>query len=220
MEWPIPRNINEIESFMGLVGYYMRSIKKISKIGNPITPLKRKGKKIECIAKCTSSFEKLKQLFTNSPVLMVADRDMYFLVCTNAYKKGLCGVLMHEGQVVYYESMKLNEHEVNYVTHDLEIDSIIRALNMWRHYLLGKKFTLVIDHSGLKYLFKQTKLNTRKAICLTIHSELEFEIKYIKGKEKRVVYALSWRIQVNHLAATISYEIDLVERVNNVGQHD
>lgn len=52
-----------------------------------------------------------------------------------------------------HESRKLNEHEVNYVTHDLELVAIIHALKMWRHYLLGKKFTLMTDHSELKHLF-------------------------------------------------------------------
>jgi hypothetical protein len=42
-----------------------------------------------------------------------------FLVCTNVCKEGLKGVLMQEGHVICYESRKLNENEINYVTHDL-----------------------------------------------------------------------------------------------------
>jgi len=60
---------------------------------------------------------------------------------------------MQEGQVVCYESRKLNEHEKNYLTHDLELPTIIHALKMWRHYLLGRRFVLMSDHSGLRYLF-------------------------------------------------------------------
>ena len=52
-------------------------------------------------------------------------------------------------------SRKLKEHEYNYATHDLELDSILHALNMWRNYLMGKKIELMIDHHCLKYLFKQ-----------------------------------------------------------------
>jgi hypothetical protein len=54
-------------------------------------------------------------------MLKIVDPEADFLVCTDAYKKGLGGVLMKGGSVVYYESQKLNEHEVNYVTHDLEL---------------------------------------------------------------------------------------------------
>lgn len=83
--------------------------------------------------------------------------------------------------MVYYESKKLNEHEQNYVTRDLELTTIIHALNMWRHYLLGRRFVLMSDHSRLRYLFNQPNLNSRKARWLAMLSEFDFEIIYIKG---------------------------------------
>ena len=50
----------------------------------------------------------------------------------------------------------------NYVTHDLELVSIIHALKMWRHYLIGRKFLLMSDNISLKYLFDQHNLNARQ----------------------------------------------------------
>jgi hypothetical protein len=82
-------------------------------------------------------------------VLKIVDPEDDFLVCTDAYKEGLRGVLMQGGSVVCYESRKLNEHEINYVTHDLELATIVHALKMWRHYLLGRKFVLMTDQCGL-----------------------------------------------------------------------
>jgi hypothetical protein len=41
------------------------------------------------------------------------------MVCTNAFKEGLGGVLTENGHVICYEPIKLKEHEKNYVTHDL-----------------------------------------------------------------------------------------------------
>jgi len=58
-----------------------------------------------------TSFEKLKHLLTNAPVLKIADPDKVFLVCINACNRGIGGVLMKEGQVACYESRKLNENE-------------------------------------------------------------------------------------------------------------
>ena len=51
-------------------------------------------------------------------------------------------------------------------------------------------------------------------------SEFDFEIKYIKGKENKVVDVLSRRIQENNLAVVSCYIIDIVERVKSVGQQD
>jgi len=60
---------------------------------------------------------------------------------------------MQEGYVVCYESRNLNVHKRNYVTHDLDSEAIVHALNMWRHYLLGRRFILMCDHSGMSFLF-------------------------------------------------------------------
>jgi len=86
-------------------------------------------------------------------VIKIANLENDFLVCTYVYKEGLGGFLMQEGCVIFYESRKLNEHEINYVTHDLELAAIVHALKMWRHYLLGRRFVLMTNHSGLRYLF-------------------------------------------------------------------
>jgi len=124
---------------------------------------------------------------------------------------------MKEGQVVCYESRKLNEHEKNYVTHDLELGLIIHDLKMWRHYLLGMRFTLMSDHSGLKYIFDQPNLNSRQARWLATISDFEFEIRYIKGKENMVVDGLSKKVQVNHIEVMSFYGIDLQEQILSVG---
>jgi hypothetical protein len=64
--------------------------------------------------------------------------------------------------VICYEPRKLKEHERNYATHDLELVVIIHALKMWRHYLMGRKFELRIEHSAQRLFFGKPTLNSRK----------------------------------------------------------
>jgi hypothetical protein len=122
---------------------------------------------------------------------------------------------MQEGHVICDESKKLNEHEFNYVTHDMELATIVDSLKMWRHYLLGRIFLLMTDHSGLRYLFDQPKLNVRQARWMALLSEFDFEIKRIKGKENRVADALSRSMKVVHLEAISASESDIKERVKS-----
>jgi hypothetical protein len=96
----------------------------------------------------------LKDLLTNTPILKVADPYEGFIVCIDACKEGIYGVLTQNGHVICYESRKLKEHEINYATRDLDLSAIVHALKMWRHYLMGRKFEMRTDHSGLKYLFE------------------------------------------------------------------
>jgi hypothetical protein len=157
MEWPITKDVVDIRSFMGIIGYYHRFIEGFSKIAYPITSLQKKGINFNWSEKCQDNFNKLKELLTTTPILKVADPDKDFIVCVDASKEGLGGVLTHEGQVICYKSQKLKEHERNYVTHDFELAVVIHALKMWRHYIMGRRFLLLTDNSGMKYLFSQTR---------------------------------------------------------------
>ena len=167
--------------------------------------MQSKGNKFEWKDECATIFEQLKQLLKNNTLLKILDSDKEFVVCKDACKRGLGEALMQEGHVVCYESWKLNEHEKNYLTHDLELRVMIHALKMWRHYLLGMRFVLMSDHIGLRYLFDQSNMNVRKDRWLSMINEFDFEIRYIKGKENRVTYALSRRIYVNHITAMNSH---------------
>ena len=76
--------------------------------------------------------------------------------------------------MVCYESRNLNEHEENYSTHDLELAAIVHALKMWRQYLLGRRFVLMSNHIGLRYLFDQLNLNARRARWLATIKKFDF----------------------------------------------
>jgi hypothetical protein len=67
---------------------------------------------------------------------------------------------------------------------------MVHTLNMWRNYLMGKRFELRTYHSGLKYLFEQPNLNARKPRWMEFLSEYDFCIKHIKGKENKLLINL------------------------------
>jgi hypothetical protein len=84
--------------------------------------------------------------------------------------------------VIAYASRKLKKHEEIYATHDLELVTVMLALKLWRHYLVGPNFELKIDHGRLKHLFTQRDLNARQRRWSDFMSEYDFGISYIKGK--------------------------------------
>jgi len=94
MEWVAPKNVDKVRPFMGLGGYYKRFIRKLTHITYPITSLQRKGKKFKWIEECEASFEQLKQFLTHAPMLKIVDLDKEFVVCKNAYMRGIGGFLM------------------------------------------------------------------------------------------------------------------------------
>jgi hypothetical protein len=201
---------------MGLDGYYERFIGGFSRIPYPITSLQRKEKKFQWTKNCEKIFQRLKQLLTSAPILRIGDPSVDFVVCTDACKEGLGGVLSQNGFIICYESRKLKEHERNYATHDLELEAILHALKKWRHYLMGRRFDLRIDHNGLKYLFDQPTLNARQSRWLEFLCEYDFDIKHIKGKENKVVDALNRRVHELHATTISMYRTDIKGKILEV----
>ena len=116
---------------------------------------------------------------------------------------------MQANHVIFYEPLKLKDHEKNYVTHDLELSTIVHTLKLWRNYLMGRSFELRRDHCGLKYLFDQPTLNARQARWIEFLCEFDFEIKHIKGKENKVVDELSRKVQKMHVASLSIFQSEL-----------
>ncbi|KAL1563951.1 hypothetical protein AAHA92_06368 [Salvia divinorum] len=127
--WKTPKTPNEIQSFLGLAGYYRRFIEGFSKIARPMTQQLKKGIKINWTTECEASFQLLKEKLTTAPVLAVPKPGIDYVVYTDASKVGLGCVLMQNEKVIAYASRQLRPHELNYPTHDLEL-AVVKDLNM------------------------------------------------------------------------------------------
>jgi hypothetical protein len=85
---------------------------------------------------------------------------------------------------------------------------------------MGRRFLLLTDNSGVKYLFSQLDLNARKARWLAFLSEFNFEVRHIKGKENKVAYALSRRVHRLFEINVSRAESDLEQRIRTTGIND
>jgi hypothetical protein len=191
LEWKPPTTVHQVESFLGLAGYYHRFIPDFSRLVKPITSLLKNDTKFNWFSRCDEAFEQLKVLLTTAPVLAQRNIEKPFDVYCDASSSGLGCVLMQEGRVVAYASRQLRRHEEHYPTHDLELDDVVHALKIWRHDLLGNICHIYIDHKSLKYIFTQSELNMRQRGWLELIKDYELEIHYHPGKANVVVDALS-----------------------------
>jgi hypothetical protein len=168
-----------------------RFIKDFSKIAKPMTKLLEKNKAFEWTTECQASFEELRKRLTSAPVLVLPDLTKKFDIYCDASHRGLGCVLMQAGQVVCYASRQLRKHEENYPTHDLELATVVHALKIWRHYLVGHRCEIYSDHKSLKYIFTQNDLNLRQHRWLELIKDYDLGINYHPGKANVVANALS-----------------------------
>ena len=136
--------------FLGLVWYYRRFVKGFSVIASSFTKLLRKGVQFEWDDKCQSSFEQIKKILVEAPVLTQPISGREYVMYSDASRIGLRCVWMQDGKVVAYALRQLKPHEQNYPTHDLELAVVVFALKIWQHYLYGEKCRTFTYHKSLK----------------------------------------------------------------------
>jgi hypothetical protein len=120
-----PTTVLQIQSFLGLAGYYRRFIPNFSRITKPMTELLKKGVWVDWGQKCEEAFHTLRQHLTTAPVLAQPDNAKPFEVYCDASGTGLGCVLRQDNRVIAYASRALWPHEQNYPTHDLELAVVV-----------------------------------------------------------------------------------------------
>lgn len=225
VSWPIPNNIHEMRSFLGLAGYYRKFIDNYSKIATPLNELTKKDVTYKWTTIEQDAFDQLKHAITHAPVLVAPDMSKPFVVYTDASGYGVGAALMQDHgqgeQPVAYHSHKLNEHERNYPVYEQELLAVKLALVEWRHYLLGNHFTVYTDHQSLTWLKTQPNLSSRQCRWLDLFTEYNYSVEYIKGQTNQVADALSRRIDLKSLsAASISINNNVLQQVKQAYDND
>ena len=167
-DWPEPRKVKDIQSFLGFANFYRRFIFNYSNIVVPLTRLTQKDAPWNFTDQCQQSFNGLKEAFTTAPILTHFQPGAQITVETDASDYAVIGILSitcADGKLhpVAFYSQTLTAPELNYNTHDKELLAIFEAFKSWRHYLEGPAFPVdvITDHKNLEY-FSTSKVLTRR----------------------------------------------------------
>ena len=93
LNWLVPKNVKEVQKFLGLANYYRRFIKDFARIAAPLHMLVRKEQKWKWEKEQEKAFERLKTVFTTEPILAIPDIDREMRVEADASDYAMGGVL-------------------------------------------------------------------------------------------------------------------------------
>ena len=198
-DWPLPKDMKQLRSFLGMCSYYRRFIEGYAKLAAPLTDLlkDKTAWDLSTNQQRQEAYTQLKEKLTTPPVLLLPDEELPFTLQTDGSAIAVGAVLLQDQgkglQPVAYESRRCNNAESNYTPGELELLAVINALQKWRHYLLGRQFTLLTDHSNLRYLRTKATLSRRELRWLNLLAEFDFEVQSIPGPKNVVADALSRR---------------------------
>lgn len=131
LEWPTPKNLTDVRSFLGFGNFYRRFIRNFSEKARPLNDLTKKDVKWRWTEEEQKAFDNLKQAFTTAPVITQPDPEKPFRVECDASGFAIGVVLsqQHEGHwhPCAYLSASMSEAERNYDVHDRELLAIMKT---------------------------------------------------------------------------------------------
>ena len=157
----VPTNRKTVKQWLAFINYYRIFIKNFAEIARPISKLQKKITKFIWGDEQQKAFDKLKEILCSEPVLIAPDWSKPFKVTTDASDYAL-GAILSQGRIsrdraCAYASRCLKGSELRYSTYDKELLAVVFAVEKFRHFLYGNKFTVVTDHESLKH-FQSTKI--------------------------------------------------------------
>ncbi|GFW44820.1 retrovirus-related Pol polyprotein from transposon 17.6 [Trichonephila clavipes] len=197
-KFPEPTTIKQVQSFLGLTGYFRKYIKDYSKIAKPLSDLTRKENIFVFFfgTQQKEAFEKLKKIMSEGPILHLYKYGRKTELHTDACKQGFGAILLQEAEdgklhPVYYMSKKTNTAEEKYDSYELEVLAVINALKKFCVYLLGQHFKIVTDCPAFQKTMQKKELIIRIARWALQLQEFDYEIEHRVGSRMKHVDALS-----------------------------
>jgi len=170
--FPLPQNVGDVRSFLGLATYFRRFIQGFGVLARPLHALTRNActrSGWKWTEQCEASFLALKDALSSAPVLAMPDwpaaesGSKPFEIIADASVHGIGAVLLQDGHPIAFESKKFHPAAYNYDTGEQELLAIVYALQKFRCYVEGTEFKLVSDHEPLTFLDKQPRLTRKQA---------------------------------------------------------
>lgn len=202
LNFPVPRNHTNVRSFHGLCNFNRKFIENFAELAKPLTPLMSKNTEFRWTMDAQQAFERLKRALSEAPVLVHFDPEAQHELRTDASSYAIGAILYQThpndinltGVVLYY-SKTLNSSQRNYSATKRELLAAYYAIIDLNHYLSGKKFTLVTDHTALSLLRSSRDPHHTLARWVAELQAYDFDVIYKKGSAHVDADSLSRLIQ-------------------------
>ena len=166
-EFPVPRNVHEVRSFLGLANYYRKFVKDFCQLAAPLHQLTSKKVQFKWTEESNAAFQTLKAALVSAPILAYPDFTREFQLYVDASDSAIgmvLGQIQNDKEVVIaYAGRGFNPAERNYSATEREALAVVEGIKHFQTYLYGSRFTVITDHNALRWLMNIKEATGRLA---------------------------------------------------------
>jgi transposase InsO family protein len=193
-----PTNRKQVQSWLGLTGYYRQFIDKYATIAEPLQRLVRSDVKFEWNSDQQQAFEALKKALTSAPVLHHYDpsRECAIRLDVDASGPAIGAVFSQRADdgldhPVAFGSHLLDDRQKHWSIAERECYAIVHFIRHWKHYLYGRHFTVFTDHKALQNLANARDPRGKLARWHSELQEFDFTIVYLSKHANKAADAMT-----------------------------
>lgn len=184
--FPTPKNVKSVQSFLGLCNYYRKFIKNFSQLAKPLYEVTHKDRKFIWGGSQEEAFQILKEKLCTAPVLAHYNPEKPTELRVDGSLLGVGAVLLQEDEErrkhpIAYASRTLSKAEKNYTITEIEGLAAVWALRYLRSLIYGKPVKVVTDHHALCWLKTLKDPIGRLARWAITLSEFDYTIEHKSG---------------------------------------
>lgn len=202
LSFPRPQNRKQLQSFLGLAGYYRKFIPHFSDIAVNLSNLLKKGSKFEWNETTDNAFLDLKSRLATRPILRPPDFNLPFGLAVDASNVATGAILFQtvdnvEHPICFF-SHKLDKHQKQYSTVEKEALGLVLAVRAFSVYFGSTPVRVYTDHNPLVFINKMANHNQK-----LLRWSLELE---------------QYNLDIVHRAGNDNLFPDILSRPSSVGE--
>ena len=202
---PAPSTSKEVKQFLGLIGYYRKFVPRFSDISRPLMRLTRHDIPFEWTEQCNKSFNHLRELLMQYPILRYLDPTKGYVLYTDASGIGWSGVLTQEyldeknrakQHPICYVSGQFRGSQLNWAALTKEAYAIYMSIRRLSFYVLDAEVLIRCDHLPLKKFLNKQTMNAKVNNWAVELEQFKLKLDWIPGSKNLLADSLSRLMEV------------------------
>lgn len=187
---PHPRNIKELQAFLGKINFLRRFIPNLAELIRLLNNMLKNDSKVKWTVKAKQAFEDIKIALTKTLVLTSPKFDRDFMIFSFSYEHTIATVLLQNDdqgceEPISFFSKALRDAPLKYQIMEKQAYALVNAIKDFRVYILYSHVIAYVPNAVVKDILTQEGIEGKRGKWIANILEYDIEIrptKLIKGQ--------------------------------------